>query len=146
MNKKQYRELTDRRAARSPVFGNTVAAFLVGGSICLFGEALNHFYRILGVEAKQGTLLVTVTLIFLAVLATGLGVYDSVARVAGAGTLVPVTGFANAVSSPALDLKAEGVVLGIGAGIFKVAGPVLLFSTLSGSLYGLVYRLLGAVG
>ncbi len=145
MNKDQYRALTERRADRSPVLPNTVAAYLVGGSICLFGEALKNLYQILGVDVERSVLLVTVTLIFLAVLATGLGVFDTLARVAGAGTLVPVTGFANAVASPALDLGAEGIVVGIGAGIFKVAGPVLLFATLAGSLFGLGYWLFGTV-
>ena len=145
MNKEQYRALAERRADRSPVVSNTVAAYLVGGSICLFGEAIRNLYQILGVEKQEASLLVTVTLILLAVIATGLGVFDTVARVAGAGTLVPVTGFANAVASPALDLGAEGIVVGIGAGIFKVAGPVLLFSTLAGALYGLGYWFFGAV-
>ena len=145
MNKEQYKALAERRAARSPVLSNTVAAYLVGGSICLFGEALGNLYQILGAAEKDVPPFVTVTLIFLAVVATGLGVFDRLARIAGAGTLVPVTGFANAVASPALDLGAEGVVVGIGAGIFKVAGPVLLFATLSGSLWGLVYWLFGTV-
>ena len=145
MNKEQYKALAERRAARSPVLSNTVAAYLVGGSICLFGEALGNLYQILGAAEKDVAPFVTVTLIFLAVVATGLGVFDRLARIAGAGTLVPVTGFANAVASPALDLGAEGVVVGIGAGIFKVAGPVLLFATLSGSLWGLVYWLFGTV-
>ncbi len=143
MNKKEYKKLTERRAGRSPVFSNTLAAYLVGGSICLFGEALRRLYLLLGAVEEDSFLLVTVSVIFLSVLATGLGVFDTVARVAGAGTLVPVSGFANAVSSPALDLVAEGPVLGVGAGIFKVAGPVLLFSVLAGSLYGLLYFLFG---
>ena len=145
MNKEQYKALAERRADRSPVLKNTVAAYLVGGSICLFGEALGELYRLLGAEAEQSSLLVTVSLILLAVVGTGLGVFDTVARVAGAGTLVPVTGFANAVASSALDLGAEGIVVGIGAGIFKVAGPVLLFSTLAGTVFGLFYWLFGTV-
>lgn len=145
MNKAQYKALAERRAGRSPVLGNTVAAYLVGGSICLFGEALGNLYGILGAGEEEGSLLVTVSLILLSVVATVFGVFDSIARVAGAGTLVPVTGFANAVASPALDLRAEGVVLGIGSGIFKVAGPVLLFATLAGSLYGLGYYLFGVL-
>ena len=145
MNKKEYKKFTERRAGRSPILANTVAAFLSGGSICLFGEGLRQLYLLLGCAEKDAYLLVTVSMIFLAVAATGLGVFDTVARVAGAGTLVPVTGFANAVASPALDLTAEGAVLGVGAGIFKVAGPVLLFAVLSGSVYGVLYWFFGVV-
>ena len=108
MNKTQYGELVARRAARSPVLKNTLAAYLVGGGICLFGEALRQLYGLLGLLPKEAGLLVTVSLIFLSVTLTAVGVYDRIARVAGAGTLVPVTGFANAVASPALDLRAEG--------------------------------------
>lgn len=145
MNKSQYKRFTERRAGRSPVLRDTVAAFLSGGSICLFGEGLRQLYLLLGCSEENAPLLTTVSMIFLAVLATGLGVFDTVARVAGAGTLVPVTGFANAVASPALDLTAEGIVLGVGAGIFKVAGPVLLFAVLSGTAYGILYFFFGVV-
>lgn len=145
MNKTQYGQLVSRRAARSPVMSNFFAAYLVGGGICLFGEALRQLYGLLGLAAEEAGLLVTVSLIFLSVALTSVGVYDRIARVAGAGTLVPVTGFANAVASPALDLQAEGRVLGIGAGIFTVAGPVLLFGTLAGSLYGLLYFVFGGM-
>ncbi len=145
MNKKEYGRLVDRRAGRSPVLKNTVAAFLTGGSICLFGEGLRQLYMLLGCAERDAYLLVTVSMIFIAVLFTGLGVFDTVARVAGAGTLVPVTGFANSVASPALDLTAEGPVLGVGAGIFKVAGPVLLFAVLSGTVYGILYWFFGVV-
>ncbi|MBO7293372.1 MAG: SpoVA/SpoVAEb family sporulation membrane protein [Clostridia bacterium] len=145
MNKTQYGELVSRRAARSPVISNVIAAYLVGGGICLFGEALRQLFGLLGLAAEEAGLLVTVSLIFLSVTLTAVGVFDRIARVAGAGTLVPVTGFANAVASPALDLQAEGRVLGIGAGIFTVAGPVLLFGTLAGSLYGLLYFVFGGM-
>ncbi|MBO7293551.1 MAG: SpoVA/SpoVAEb family sporulation membrane protein [Clostridia bacterium] len=145
MKKTQYGQLVGRRAARSPVIMNTLAAYLVGGGICLFGEALRQLYGMLGLASAEAGLLVTVSLVFLSVALTAVGVYDRIARVAGAGTLVPVTGFANAVASPALDLQAERRVLGIGAGIFTVAGPVLLFGTLSGSLYGVLYLIFGGV-
>lgn len=145
MNKTQYGALVSRRAARSPVLSNFLAAYLVGGGICLFGEALRVLYGMLGLATEEAGLLVTVSLIFLSVVLTAVGVYDRIARVAGAGTLVPVTGFANAVASPALDLGAEGRVLGVGAGIFTVAGPVLLFGTLAGSLFGVLYCLFGGV-
>lgn len=145
MNKTQYGALVFRRAARSFILWNTLAAYLVGGAICLFGEALRQLYEMAGLAAEEAGLLVTVSLILLSVVLTALGVYDRIARVAGGGTLVPVTGFANAVASPALDLQAEGRVTGIGAGIFSVAGPVLLFGTLAGSLYGVLFFVFGGV-
>ncbi len=141
-DKKSYQTHTDRRAARSPLLRDCLASFWVGGLICAFGEALRLLFLSAGASEENAPRLVTVCLIFLAALLTGLGIFDRIARYAGAGTLVPVTGFANAVVSPALDTKSEGCVLGIGAKIFTVAGPVLLFGTLAGSLYGLVYYLI----
>ena len=143
MNRNEYGRLADRRAGRSPVAKNCLAAFLVGGGICLFGEALKNAYLALGAEETTAATLVTVTLIFLSALASGLGVFDDLARVAGAGTLVPVTGFANAVVSPALDAKSEGRILGVGAKIFTVAGPVLLYAILGGAVYGVLLALFG---
>ena len=143
MDKREYGRLVKRRAACSPFVVNTASAFLVGGGICLFGEALRRGALALGVEEGTAPTVVAVALIFLAALATGVGVFDTVARVAGAGTLVPVTGFANAVVSPALDTKSEGWVLGVGAKIFTVAGPVLLFGVLAGVGYGLILLLGG---
>jgi stage V sporulation protein AC len=145
MNKTQYKALSERRAARTPILSSCLAAFLVGGSICLFGQALSELYLVLGADAETAGTLVTVTLIFLSALATGLGIFDTVARVAGAGTLVPVTGFANAVVSPALDASHEGRILGEGAKIFTVAGPVLLYAILGGAVYGLIFWFFGVV-
>ena len=143
MDKQQDGRLVARRSARSPVLGNTLAAFLTGGGICLFGEAIRQAALALGADERTAPQVVTVILIFLAALATGIGVFDTVARVAGAGTLVPVTGFANAVVSPALDTKKEGWILGVGAKIFTGAGPVLLFGILAGVGYGLILLLGG---
>ena len=138
MNKQEYGKMVKKRAARSPVFKNTVAAFLVGGSICMLGEAVRRGALLLGVAEENAPTVTAILLIFLAALASGIGCFDRLARIAGAGTLVPVTGFANAVVSPALDTKNEGLVLGIGAKIFTVAGPVLLFAVLSGAAYGVI--------
>ena len=146
MNKQEYGWLAERRAARSRLFKNSLAAFLCGGAICLLGEALRLSYLALGTGERTAGLLATVTLILLSALATGLGIYDSLARVAGAGTLVPVTGFANAVVSPALDTRAEGLVVGIGAKIFTVAGPVLLYAVLAGGVYGVILGVAAWVG
>ena len=138
-DREKYTALVKKSAKRTPSVRNCVAAFFVGGGICLFGEALLSFYLWLGLNEENAALAVTVSLIFLAALLTALGVFDRIARFAGAGTLVPVTGFSNAVTSPAMDNKSEGWVLGVGAKIFTVAGPVLLYGVLSGALYGLIY-------
>ncbi len=137
-NKKEYSERVARHSPASPVIKNCVFAFLIGGGICAVGQSLFFLYNMLSASTEDAYTLVTVSLIFIAVLLTGFGVFDTIAGIAGAGTLVPVTGFANAVVSPAIDTKAEGLVVGVGANIFKVAGPVILFTTLAGTLYGIV--------
>lgn len=138
-NKKEYSERVARHSPASPVAKNCLFAFLIGGGICAAGQLLFFLYNnILSASTEDAYTLVTVSLIFIAVLITGFGIFDNIAGVAGAGTLVPVTGFANAVVSPAIDTKAEGLVVGVGANIFKVAGPVILFTTLAGTLYGVI--------
>ena len=137
--KEEYKEYVKKRSSRSPFLRNALHAFLVGGAICLIGELLLNLYLFLGIDFHIAPTAVTVTLVFLAVLLTALGIFDDIARFAGAGTLLPVTGFANAVVSPAIDTKAEGLVLGVGAKIFTVSGPVILYAILSGALYGVVY-------
>ena len=140
IDKKQYTKYAKARAPKSPLAKDCLYAFLFGGTICAIGEGLNDLYRhFLGLDAKDAGTLCSVTLIFIAVLLTALGVFDKIAKRAGAGTLVPITGFANSVASPAIDSKAEGLVLGIGAKIFTVAGPVLLYGTLAGALWGVIY-------
>jgi stage V sporulation protein AC len=134
-----YKERIKRHSPPSPYLKNSLFAFISGGTVCLFGEVLANLFIKLGIKSEDSYLLVTVSLIFIASLLTGLGVFDKIARFAGAGTLVPVTGFANAVVSPALDTRCEGYILGVGAKIFTVAGPVILYSVLSGTLYGLIY-------
>lgn len=135
----EYKSIVKKHSPHSPVVKDTVLAFLFGGGICFFGQLLCYLYVWLGVDMENAYLLVTVTLIFIAALLTGLGVFDRIAKYAGAGTLVPVTGFANSVVSPAIDTRSEGLILGVGAKIFTVAGPVILYSTLSGTLYGIIY-------
>jgi stage V sporulation protein AC len=143
MDTKEYQALVARRASRTPVIKNCFAAFWCGGLICAFGQLLTLLYGMAGMEQADASLLTTITLIFLAALLTGLGVFDRIARYAGAGTLLPVTGFANSVVSPAIDNKSEGLILGVGAKIFTVAGPVLLYATLSGVIWGVIYFLVG---
>ena len=144
-NSQIYKERITRHSGRSPVLKDCTLAFLFGGGICLFGQLLCYLYITLGVEEKTAYLLVTVSLIFISALLTGLGVFDRIAKYAGAGTLVPVTGFANSVVSPAIDNKSEGLITGVGAKIFTVAGPVILYSVLSGTLYGIIYFLFNQI-
>ena len=140
MDQKTYQKFAKAHAPRSPLGKNCLGAFFVGGSICLLGQILQNVYQnFVGLETEDAALLTSVTLIFLAVTLTALGIFDRIAKVAGAGTLVPITGFANAVVSPAIDSHAEGLVLGVGAKIFTVAGPVLLYGTLAGTVYGVIY-------
>ena len=140
MQKKTYRKYVAARAPRSPLFRDCLMAFLVGGLICALAEGVRSLYLLIpGYTEETAGTMTSVTLVFVAVVLTELGVFDNIAKVAGAGTLVPITGFANAVVSPALDSKSEGLVLGVGAKIFTVAGPVLLYGTLSGAIYGVIY-------
>ena len=143
MDKKTYVRYAKARAPRSPLGKDCVRAFLVGGGICALGEGIGELWGLIPTltEKDVGTL-TAVTLVFLAALLTGLGVFDKIAKFAGAGTLVPITGFSNAVASPAIDSRAEGLVLGVGAKIFTVAGPVLLYGTLAGATFGLFFYFL----
>ena len=140
MDKQTYKKYAEAHAPRSPIAKNCFNAFCIGGLICAIAQGLNDIYNIVfGIEKDDSGLLASCTLVLVAVILTALGVFDEIAKVAGAGTLVPITGFANAVVSPAIDSKSEGFVLGVGAKIFTVAGPVLLYGILSGAIYGLVY-------
>ena len=142
MDKKTYARYVEARAPRSPIVKNCVWAFLVGGGICLFAEGLNQIWtRALGLTRDDAGTLTAVILVGIAVLLTGIGIFDRIAKHAGGGTLVPITGFANAVASPAIDSRSEGFVLGVGAKIFTVAGPVLLYGTAAGAIYGTIYWL-----
>lgn len=142
IDKKQYKKYAAAHAPKSPLLLDCLRAFLVGGLICTIAQALGDLYgKYLGLVRDDAAALTSISLVFLAVLLTALGIFDRIARFAGAGTLVPITGFANAVASPAIDSRAEGLVLGVGAKIFTVAGPVLLYGTLSGALYGIIYML-----
>ena len=146
MDKQTYRRFADAHAPRSPLVRDCVHAFLVGGLICVIAQALTTLYMALGMPKEEAGTLTSVTLVFAAALLTGLGVFVNVAKFAGAGTLVPITGFANSVVSPAIDCKAEGWVLGVGAKIFTVAGPVLLYGTLSGAVWGVIYWVTTLIG
>ena len=136
--KDDYRRYAKARAAKSKTGKNCTLAFLFGGMICVFGEALFDVYKIF-IDEKTSQVLVSVTLIFIASLLTSLGVFDKIAKHAGAGTLVPITGFSNAMTSPALDTRSEGYVMGVGAKMFTVAGPVIVYGTVASAVYGVIY-------
>ena len=141
---KTYKKFANAHAPRSPLLKDCLLAFLVGGLICVLGQTLKDVYtNLLHLSKEDAGTLTSVTLVFLAAFLSGLGWFDRIAKFAGAGTLVPITGFANAVVSPAIDSRAEGLILGVGAKIFTVAGPVLLYGTLAGSIYGVIYWMIG---
>lgn len=142
ITKKEYQKLAEQNAKKSPVFKNCCAAFLVGGLICTLGQAFFNLYKSWDAPEENVKTLVPCTLIFIAVWLTGFGIFDKIAKFAGAGTLVPITGFANAVVSSAIDTTAEGLILGVGAKIFSIAGPVILYGTLASVIYGVVYWLI----
>ncbi|MBQ8140069.1 MAG: stage V sporulation protein AC [Clostridia bacterium] len=146
IDKKQYKKYADAHAPKSPVVKDCVKAFLFGGAICALAQGFHDVYlKLCGLTEETSATLTSVTLIFIAVLLTAIGVFDKIAKHAGAGTLVPITGFANSVVSPAIDSKAEGFVLGVGAKIFTVAGPVLLYGTLAGAIWGVIYWIIGVL-
>ena len=140
LTKETYKKYADARAPRSPLLKDCTHAFLVGGLICCVGQALTDIYtKLCGMEKQDAGTLTAATLVLVAAILTGFGVFDRIAKFAGAGTLVPITGFANSVVSTAIDAKSEGLILGVGAKVFSVAGPVLLYGTLAGTAYGVIY-------
>ena len=144
MTNEEYQAFIKNKAPASPVAGDMLKAFVVGGLICCVGQGLHDAYTLLaGLDEETAASAVSITLIFLSALLTGLNVYDKLARFAGAGTLVPITGFANAVVSPALEFKSEGFVLGTAAKMFTIAGPVITFGLSASVIYGLVLCLIG---
>ena len=138
MTNREYNNYVSGKEKPSPIWKNMAWAFVVGGLICTLGQGLLNFYQGMGLSEDDAGTAVSVTLIFAAALLTGLGVFDKLAKRAGAGTLVPITGFANAMVSPALEFKSEGLVTGTGAKLFTVAGPVLVFGISASILYGIL--------
>ena len=143
MTPKEYDALVRQLSPKSPIWKDTLMAFLVGGGICAVGQLILNGWGELGLAKDDAATATSVTLVFLSVLATALGLYHRLARYAGAGTLVPITGFANAVASPAIDFRAEGLITGTAVKMFTVAGPVIVFGTAASAVYGLVLWLLG---
>ncbi len=139
MDKKEYKKLVDKNTPSSKIFKNCIKAFLFGGTICTIGQLLFALYEPMDLSEELTASAVSVTLIFLGVLLTGLNIYPKLAKHAGAGTIVPITGFANSVASPAIEAKTEGMVMGVGAKIFTVAGPVIVYGVVSAFVAGLWY-------
>ena len=138
MTNKEYGEYVNGKSKPSPILKNLIWAFVIGGLICTVGQGLLNLYKKAGLTAEGAGSAVSMTLIFAAALLTGLGLFDKLAKRAGAGTLVPITGFANAMVSPALEFKSEGFITGTGAKLFTVAGPVLVFGISASILYGIL--------
>ena len=138
ISKQEYNQLIQAHARPSPLVRDMLWAFFVGGAICTLGQVLRNLYQNLGLAGDDASTAVSVTLIFLSALLTGLGLFDKLAKRAGAGTLVPITGFANAMVSPALEFKSEGYITGTASKLFVVAGPVLVFGVSASVIYGLL--------
>lgn len=138
MYKQEYSKLTDKVSQNSKSYLNIPKAFVIGGLICMLGQLLLNLYMYWGADKELAFTLVSVTLVFLSALFTGLDLYDNIAKHGGAGTLVPITGFANAVAAPAIEFKTEGFILGVGSKMFTIAGPVIVYGTLASVVYGLI--------
>lgn len=145
MTEKEYGKLVQDRSPKSPIWKDCLWSFAVGGLICALGQVLLNWYGSLGLDETDAATAECMTLVALSALLTGLSLYDNIAKYAGAGTLVPITGFANAVAAPAVEFKTEGFVLGVGAKMFTIAGPVIVYGISAGVLYGLIYWIMGIV-
>ncbi|MBQ7132682.1 MAG: stage V sporulation protein AC [Oscillospiraceae bacterium] len=143
VSKQEYDKMTKKASPNSKSYINIPCAFAIGGAICVIGEFLNELFSFYGFGETKSAAYTSMVLVVLSAILTGLGVYERIAKHAGAGTLVPITGFANAVVSPALEFKAEGFVLGVGAKVFSIAGPVILYGVGASVIYGLIYWIMG---
>lgn len=136
---KQYDNLTKKKSPKSPLWKDLLIAFVVGGAICTIGQIILNLLKNAGYDKVDASALTSAILIFLSMLFTGLGLYEKLAKYAGAGTLVPITGFANAIAAPAVEFKTEGLVLGLGAKMFVIAGPVIVYGIVSSVFAGILY-------
>ncbi len=141
MTEKQYGRLVKEMSPKSPVGRDCFNAFWIGGVICVLGQLLVNGYDALGLEKEQAGTAASMTLVALSALLTGLSLYDDIAKHAGAGTLVPITGFANSIAAPAVEFKTEGFVLGVGAKMFTIAGPVIVYGLSASVVYGFIFWL-----
>ena len=142
ISKQEYQKYVQDRAKSSPIVKNCAMAFVIGGGICVLGQAIMDGWTAAGLEKTDAGTATSICLVLLSVLLTGLNVYNKLGRYGGAGTLVPITGFANAVASPAIDFKSEGLITGMASKMFTVAGPVLVFGVTASVIYGVILMLL----
>ncbi len=145
MNDKQYAKLVKEKSPKSPIAKDCLLAFVSGGIICTLGQFLLNWYTGLGLPKQDAAAWVSITLVGLSALLTGLSVYDDIAKYAGAGTLVPITGFSNAVAASAVEFQTEGFILGMGAKMFTIAGPVIVYGLSASVVYGVIYWLFTAL-
>ena len=143
MTPQEYQAYVQRKAKKSPILRDTALAFVIGGAICVLGQLIQNGWAAAGLDQEAAGTATSCSLVFLSALLTGLNLYNKLARFGGAGTLVPITGFANAVVSPAIDFKSEGLITGMAAKMFLVAGPVIVFGTTASVVYGVLLMLLG---
>lgn len=139
MTDKQYGDLVKEMSPKSPMWKDCLKAFVIGGAICVLGQVFINLYGNMGMDKQNAGTLASMTLVALSALLTGLSLYDDIAKHAGAGTLVPITGFANAIAAPAVEFKTEGFILGVGAKMFTIAGPVIVYGVSASVVYGLIY-------
>ena len=139
MNNQEYNQYIMEKSPKSTLWKDCLKAFCIGGLICVIGQLFIDLYRSWGADQEIASSLGSITLVFISALLTGLGIYPTIAKHGGAGTLVPITGFSNAVTAPAIEAKTEGFVLGVGAKIFTIAGPVILYGTLASIIAGICY-------
>ena len=141
MDNQEYDKLVKEMAPKSPIVKDCIFAFLIGGLICTVGQAFTNLYSYLGLDKTNAGTATSMTLVAISALLTGLSLYDNIAKHAGAGTLVPITGFANAIAAPAIEFKTEGFILGVGAKMFTIAGPVIVYGVSASVIYGFIYWL-----
>ena len=139
MTEREYGRLVREMSPASPMWKDCVGAFAIGGIICTLGQVFINWYTKLGLEKEMAGTAGSMSLVALSALLTGLSLYDNIAKFAGAGTLVPITGFANAIAAPAVEFKTEGFILGVGAKLFTIAGPVIVYGVSASVVYGLIY-------
>ena len=142
MTPREYQQYVKEKAPKSPIVKDTILAFVIGGLICAAGQLIMHGYLTAGLNKEDAGTATSCTLVLISALLTGLNLYNKLGRFGGAGTLVPITGFANAVVSPAIDFKSEGFITGMAAKMFTVAGPVIVFGTLASVVYGVILMLI----
>lgn len=139
MTNKQYNEYIEKRSEKSPCLMNCIKAFIVGGTICLIGEVLTNLFVHYGYEKENALVYASISLIFIASVLTGIGVFDKIAKFGGGGALVPITGFSNSVTAPSIEARSEGYITGVASKMFTIAGPVIVYGTASSIIYGIIY-------